>query len=274
MVIAVPIAVGVALATTVFLPKRLRGPVGAIVDLLAAVPSVVYGLWGVIVLVPAAKPLLQSGSPTTAAAWASWPVRSRRARTSIAGLVLGIMVLPIIAAITREVLLTVPVDQQEAAFGAGGDALGDGALGDAPVGALRHRRAPRRSAWAAPSARRSPSPCCSATARIVGGSLLGPGRHAGQRHRPRGRRGERPAAVGADRPGGRALRHRVHHQRPRAPAGDAQRDRAGALHPRGTARATAPRGGRSARRPPSRAPPPGRRPRCSSCRGPWIGCRR
>ena len=52
MAIAVPLAVGVALATTVFLPRRLRGPIASVVNLLAAVPSVVYGLWGILVLVP------------------------------------------------------------------------------------------------------------------------------------------------------------------------------------------------------------------------------
>ena len=56
MVLAVPLAVCVAIATTVLLPRRLRGPVTAIIDLLAAIPSVVYGLLGLLVLVPAVKP--------------------------------------------------------------------------------------------------------------------------------------------------------------------------------------------------------------------------
>ena len=118
MVVAVPLAIGVALATTVFLPKRLRGPIASVVDLLAAVPSVVYGLWGVLVLVPAAKPLLEwiaehSGGlgifagPVTGGSYI------------LAGLVLGVMVLPIVAAITREVIATVPRDQQEAAYALG-----------------------------------------------------------------------------------------------------------------------------------------------------------
>jgi phosphate transport system permease protein len=118
MIVAVPLAIGVALATTVFLPRRVRAPVAALVDLLAAVPSVVYGLWGVLVLVPAAKPVLEwiadhSGGigafagPVTAGSYI------------LAGLVLGVMVLPIVAAITREVFATVPSDQQEAAYALG-----------------------------------------------------------------------------------------------------------------------------------------------------------
>ncbi|MFN8110900.1 MAG: phosphate ABC transporter permease PstA [Thermoleophilia bacterium] len=56
MALAVPFGVGIALATTIFLPKRARRPIASVVDLLAAVPSVVYGFWGVVVLVPWAKP--------------------------------------------------------------------------------------------------------------------------------------------------------------------------------------------------------------------------
>jgi phosphate transport system permease protein len=118
MVIAVPVAIGVALATTVFLPKRLRGPVAAVVDLLAAVPSVVYGLWGALVLVPAAKPVLEwIAGHSGGLGFLAGPVTS--GSYIMASLVLAVMVLPIIAAITREVLLTVPVEQQEAALGLG-----------------------------------------------------------------------------------------------------------------------------------------------------------
>jgi phosphate transport system permease protein len=118
MVLAVPLAIGVALATTVFLPRRVRGPIAAVVDLLAAVPSVVYGLWGVLVLVPAAKPALEwiaehSGGLGVLAG----PVTS--GSYLLAGLVLAVMVLPIVAAITREIFLTVPAEQQEAAYALG-----------------------------------------------------------------------------------------------------------------------------------------------------------
>lgn len=118
MVVAVPLAIGVALATTVFLPARLRGPIASVVDLLAAVPSVVYGLWGVLVLVPAARPVLEWIAEN------SWGLGAFAGPVTggsyiLAGLVLGVMVLPIVAAITREVIATVPRDQQEAAYALG-----------------------------------------------------------------------------------------------------------------------------------------------------------
>ena len=151
MVVAVPLAIGVALATTVFLPKRLRGPFASVVDLLAAVPSVVYGLWGVLVLVPAARPLLEwiaahSGGLGVLAG----PVTGQS--FLLAGLVLGVMVLPIVAAITREVLATVPRDQQEAAY----------ALGATRWEMVRHAMLP----WARSG--------------IVGASALGLGRAVGE----------------------------------------------------------------------------------------------
>ncbi len=118
MVIAVPLAIGVALATTVFLPRRLRGPVAATVDLLAAVPSVVYGAWGLLVLVPAARPVLEWISKHSFGLGAfAGPVTS--GSFVLAGLVLAVMILPIIAAISREVLATVPREQQEAALALG-----------------------------------------------------------------------------------------------------------------------------------------------------------
>jgi phosphate transport system permease protein len=118
MVLAVPLAVGVALATTVFLPKRMRGPIASVVDLLAAVPSVVYGLWGILVLVPAARPVLEwIADHSGGIGLLAGPVTS--GSYILAGLVLGVMVLPIVAAITREVLLTVPREQQEAAYALG-----------------------------------------------------------------------------------------------------------------------------------------------------------
>ncbi len=118
MALAVPLAIGVALATTVFLPRVLRGPVSAVVDLLAAVPSVVYGLWGILVLVPTLRPALEWVSEHNGPlGFLAGPVTS--GSYLLSGMVLAIMVLPIIAAITREVFLTVPVDQQEGAYALG-----------------------------------------------------------------------------------------------------------------------------------------------------------
>lgn len=118
MVIAVPLAIGVAVATTVLLPRRLRGPISSLIDLLAAIPSVVYGLWGFLVLVPAVKPVLEGISANSGGIGAlEGPVLG--GSLLLAGLVLAIMILPIITAVTREVLTTVPIDQREAALALG-----------------------------------------------------------------------------------------------------------------------------------------------------------
>jgi phosphate ABC transporter permease protein PstC len=118
LVIGVPVAVATALFTTEFCPPRLRGLLGATVDLLAAVPSVVYGLWGFFVLIPKLRPAEQWFSDT----FSFLPfVGGHVAGPSyfIAGLVLAIMIVPIISAITREVISTVPADHKEAALALG-----------------------------------------------------------------------------------------------------------------------------------------------------------
>ena len=119
MVLAVPLAVCVAIATTVLLPRRLRGPVTAIIDLLAAIPSVVYGLLGLLVLVPAVKPAFEWIARHNHGIGAiGGPVLGGRSLL-LAGMVLAVMILPIITAVMREVLATVPIDQCEAAFALG-----------------------------------------------------------------------------------------------------------------------------------------------------------
>ncbi|MGI8845577.1 MAG: phosphate ABC transporter permease subunit PstC [Thermoleophilaceae bacterium] len=118
LVIGVPIAVASALYLTELCPTRARGPLTVVVELLAAVPSVVYGLWGVFFLIPRLKPAEQ---------WFSdhlgfLPfVGGTVAGPSyfIAGLILAIMVLPIVSAISREVMATVPVEHKEAALALG-----------------------------------------------------------------------------------------------------------------------------------------------------------
>jgi phosphate transport system permease protein len=118
LIIAVPISIGVALFTTQYAPRRLAGPLAFVVDLLAAVPSIVYGLWGIIVLapkmtglqtfmedhlgwIPFFKPGVSSGSVLTAA------------------VVLSIMIIPIITAISRDVFDQTPTDNKEAALALG-----------------------------------------------------------------------------------------------------------------------------------------------------------
>lgn len=123
LIIAVPVSIGIALATTVFLPRRWRGPVGSFVNLLAAVPSVIFGLWGLTVLVPFLRPALDWLASTLGGiSIFGWRIFEGPVTTGsflVASLVLAVMVLPVITAITREVLLTVPREQQEAAYALG-----------------------------------------------------------------------------------------------------------------------------------------------------------
>src|SRR5215212_6261660 len=118
LAIGVPVALATALYTTEFCPPRFRGVLAATVDLLAAVPSVVYGLWGFFVLIPKLRPAEQWFSDK----FSFLPfVGGHVAGPSyfIAGLVLAIMIVPIVSAITREVISTVPTDHKEAALALG-----------------------------------------------------------------------------------------------------------------------------------------------------------
>ena len=120
MVLAVPVALGVAVFVTQIAPRRLAGFLGGLVDLLAAVPSVVYGLWGVAYL----NTHLQGFNRGLHSAFGWFPLfgdTGGRYSKSIllASLVLAIMVLPIIAALAREVLLQVPTALTEGALALG-----------------------------------------------------------------------------------------------------------------------------------------------------------
>jgi phosphate ABC transporter permease protein PstC len=118
LAIGVPVALATALFTTELCPPRWRGVLTGTVDLLAAVPSVVYGLWGFFVLIPKLRPAEQWFSDT----FSFLPfVGGHVAGPSyfIAGLVLAIMIIPIVSAISREVISTVPADQKEAALALG-----------------------------------------------------------------------------------------------------------------------------------------------------------
>jgi len=121
LVIATPLAIGVAIFLSEFSPGWLRQPVGFLVDLLAAIPSVVYGLWGIFVLIPLLRehvmPFLRDtlhlGSTPFFSGAAYGP------SMLAAGVVLAIMALPYISAVSREVLLAVPRSQREAALALG-----------------------------------------------------------------------------------------------------------------------------------------------------------
>jgi phosphate ABC transporter permease protein PstC len=118
LVIGVSVAVAAALYVTELCPRALRTPLTILIDLLAAVPSVVYGLWGVFVLIPKLRPAEQWFSDT----FSFLPfVGGHVAGPNyfIGGLILAIMILPIVSAISREVIATVPSDQKEAALALG-----------------------------------------------------------------------------------------------------------------------------------------------------------
>jgi phosphate ABC transporter permease protein PstC len=118
LVIGVPIAVATALYLTELCPRRLRGPLAVLVDLLAAVPSVVYGLWGFIVLAPNLRGF-QQWLADTFSFLPFWAGQVAGPSYFLAGLVLAIMILPIVSAISREVIATVPVENKEAALALG-----------------------------------------------------------------------------------------------------------------------------------------------------------
>lgn len=117
--LAVPVAIGVALFLTDLGPAQLRRPVAALVELLAAVPSVVYGLWAALVLAPLLRTTIE---PALESAFGALPLfRGPKLGVGLlcAALVLAVMVLPTIASVAREVLRAVPAELRE-----GGLALG------------------------------------------------------------------------------------------------------------------------------------------------------
>src|SRR5213080_1217121 len=119
LMIAVPLALGVAIYLTEFAPKWLRQPVAFLVEMLAAIPSVVYGLWGIFVLIPFLRSYVV---PPLRAAMGWTPFFSGVFYGNsllAAGIILAIMIVPYIAAVSREVLLAVPASQREAALGMG-----------------------------------------------------------------------------------------------------------------------------------------------------------
>lgn len=134
LAIAVPLAVGVAIFITEMCPRMLRGPLSFITELLAAIPSVVYGLWAIFVLIPL---LREHVNPVLMAVFNNGPVVKVFGWTGLvgddglfggvnlglgllgAGVILAIMILPIIASLTREVMTAVPHSQREAALALG-----------------------------------------------------------------------------------------------------------------------------------------------------------
>jgi phosphate transport system permease protein len=121
LVIATPLALGGAIFLSDFAPSWIRQPLAFLIDLLAAVPSVVYGLWGVFFLLPMLRedvmPFLRDTLHLGATPFFRGPAYGPSVLA--AGLILSIMVLPYIAAVSREVLMAVPRSQREAALALG-----------------------------------------------------------------------------------------------------------------------------------------------------------
>jgi phosphate transport system permease protein len=121
LVIATPLALGSAIFLSEFAPAWIKTPVAFLVDLLAAIPSVVYGLWGIFSLIPVLRtvvmPFLRDTLGLGALPLFQGPMYGQSMLA--AGLILAIMVLPYIAAVSREVLMAVPRSQREAALALG-----------------------------------------------------------------------------------------------------------------------------------------------------------
>ncbi|MGH7702134.1 MAG: phosphate ABC transporter permease subunit PstC [Gemmatimonadales bacterium] len=119
LLIAVPLSLGVAIYLTEFAPKRIRMPTAFLIELLAAIPSVVYGLWGIFVLIPVLKktlfPFLRDSLGFLP--FFQGPIYGPSMLS--ASIILAIMIMPFIMSVAREVLLAVPGSQREAALALG-----------------------------------------------------------------------------------------------------------------------------------------------------------
>jgi phosphate transport system permease protein len=152
LVIAVPLAVGVAVFITEMCPVRLRGILSFTTELLAAIPSVIYGLWAIFILVPLLRTYVQPFLGKTLGWTGLFTGPPYGIGMLAAGVILAIMIIPIISSITREVLTVVPQHQREGVL-----ALGATRWEMIRMGVLRNARAG-----------------------IVGGVILGLGRALGE----------------------------------------------------------------------------------------------
>jgi phosphate ABC transporter permease protein PstC len=118
LILGVPVAVAAALYITELAPVKIKSLLALMLDLLAAVPSVIYGLWGVFILIPFLKPAEQWFSDSFAfLPFVGGPINGPN--YFIAGLILAIMIIPIVSAVSREVFLTVPPQEKEGALALG-----------------------------------------------------------------------------------------------------------------------------------------------------------
>ncbi|MDE2166198.1 MAG: phosphate ABC transporter permease subunit PstC [Alphaproteobacteria bacterium] len=123
MVLAVPVAFGIAVFLTELCPPVLRRPIGMMIELLAAIPSIIYGVWGLLVVAPVLQTTLQpflidtlGNVPLIGDLFSGAPYGLG---VLTAGMILAVMVLPFIAAVIRDVFLTVPAMLRESAYGMG-----------------------------------------------------------------------------------------------------------------------------------------------------------
>ena len=152
LIIAVPLSIGVAVFTTEMCPKQFRSPLSFFVELLAAIPSIIYGLWAFFVLVPLLSGYIEPFLAKTLGWTGLFSGPTYGISMLAAGIILAIMIIPIISSITREVLMVVPQHQREAVL-----ALGATRWEMIRVGVLRNARGG-----------------------IVGGIILGLGRALGE----------------------------------------------------------------------------------------------
>jgi|GEM_PF-90180 len=119
LVVAVPLSVAIALFISHYSPRRLAGVIGYVIDLLAAIPSVVYGLWGALWLAPQLDPIFtwMTNSLGFIPLFAGYQAPAKNVLT--ASLVLAVMILPIVTAVTREIFLQTPRLHEEAALALG-----------------------------------------------------------------------------------------------------------------------------------------------------------
>jgi phosphate transport system permease protein len=119
LVLATPLGVAIGLYLSMLAPRRVRAVVGPLVEMLAAVPSIIYGFWGLVVLVP----FIDHLEPGLHGALGFIPLCGPASTTGIsllsAGIVLTVMILPIISALSRDLFLTVPAELRD-----GAEALG------------------------------------------------------------------------------------------------------------------------------------------------------
>ncbi len=123
MLVAVPVGIGIAIFLTELCPRMLRRPIGIAIELLAGIPSIIYGIWGLFVFAPwfqehVQQPIIDAtdGIPLIGSLFSGAPYGIG---VFTAGLIISIMILPFISAVTRDVFETVPAMLKEAAYGLG-----------------------------------------------------------------------------------------------------------------------------------------------------------